>query len=151
MMLDLTAEEKYYYWLMVSIGLDKELVGYIHDCVESKEEISDLIFELYNEAPNRNVLKRILYLSHIKSTTVNKESVKVRIDNYFYMQFLSKTLTLNQIGEYIGKIYELEPDWTDFEWISDNYSLARDGIFSFEEADNRLCKYLKDSASANAK
>ena len=35
MILDFTAEDKYYYWLMISIGLDEELVGYIRDCVES--------------------------------------------------------------------------------------------------------------------
>ena len=63
MLLDLTAEDKYYYWLMTSIGLDEELVGYIRDCVESDEEVSELILELYNEIQNRNALKRILYLS----------------------------------------------------------------------------------------
>lgn len=148
-MLDLTAEDKYYYWLKISIGLDKELVGYISDCVESKEEVSDLILELYNESQNTNALKRILYLSNTKSTTINKASVKARIDNYFYMQLLNKTFTPGQIGEYLEKIYELEPDWSDFDWISENYSLARTGVFSLENADNRLRKYLKDNASCN--
>ena len=45
-MLDLTAEDKYYYWLMTSIGLDEELVGYIRDCVESDEEVSEYSMEL---------------------------------------------------------------------------------------------------------
>lgn len=148
-MLDLTAEDKYYYWLMISIGLDNELVEYIRDCVESKEEVSNLILELYNESQNTNALKRILYLSNTKSTTINKASVKARIDNYFYMQLLNKTFTPGQIGEYLEKIYELEPDWSDFDWISENYSLARTGVFSLEDADNRLRKYLKDNASCN--
>jgi hypothetical protein len=148
-MSDLTAEDKYYYWLMISIGLDNELVEYIRDCVESKEEVSDLILELYNESQNRNALKRILYLSDIKSAAINKMSVKARIDNYFYMQLLNKTFTPGQIGEYLEKIYELEPDWSDFDWISENYSLARTGVFSLEDADNRLRKYLKDNASCN--
>ena len=148
-MLDLTAEDKYYYWLMISIGLDNELVEYIRDCVESKEEVSDLILELYNESQNTNALKRILYLSNTKSTTINKASVKARIDNYFYMQLLNKTFTPSQIGEYLEKIYELETDWSDYEWISENYSLARTGVFSLEDADNRLRKYLKDNASCN--
>ena len=148
-MLDLTAEDKYYYWLMISIGLDNELVEYIRDCVESKEEVSDLILELYNESQNTNALKRILYLSNTKSTTINKASVKARIDNYFYMQLLNKTFTPGQIGEYLEKIYELETDWSDYEWISENYSLARTGVFSLEDADNRLRKYLKDNASCN--
>ena len=148
-MLDLTAEDKYYYWLMISIGLDNELVEYIRDCVESKEEVSDLILELYNEAQKTNALKRILYLSNTKSTTINKASVKARIDNYFYKHLLNKTFTPSQIGEYLEKIYELETEWSDYEWISENYSLARTGVFSFEEADNRLRKYLKDNASCN--
>ena len=148
-MLDLTAEDKYYYWLMMSIGLDKELVGYIRDCVESKEEVSDLILELYNEAQNTNALKRILYLSNTKSTTINKASVKARIDNYFYKHLLNKKFTPSQIGEYLEKIYELETDWSDYEWISENYSLARTGVFNLEDADNRLRKYLKDNASCN--
>jgi len=150
MILDLTAEEKYYYWIMISIGLDEELVGYICNCVESNEQISDLILELYNEAQDKYAPKRILYKSLIKSNVINKESVKVRIDKYFYINLLNKTFTPSQIGEYIEKIYDLEPDWSDFEWIRENYSLARDGIFSSEDADNRLCKYLKDSASTNA-
>ena len=149
-MLDLTAEDKYYYWLMISIGLDKELVGYISDCVESKEEVSDLILELYNEVQNRKALKRILYLSDIKSNAINKMSVKARIDNFFYKHLLNKTFTPHQIGEYLEKIYELETDWSDYEWISENYSLARTGVFSFEDADNRLRKYLKDSANGKA-
>jgi hypothetical protein len=62
---------------------------------------------------------------------------------------LNQTLTLNQIGEYLGKLYELEPEWTDFEWISENYSLARDGVFSFKQADNRLRQFLKENASNN--
>lgn len=148
-MLDLTAEDKYYYWLMISIGLDNELVEYIRDCVESKEEVSDLILELYNEAQNTNALKRILYLSNTKSTTINKASVKARIDNYFYKHLLNKTFTPSQIGEYLEKIYELETDWSDYEWISENYSLARTGVFNLEDADNRLRKYLKDNASCN--
>ena len=149
MILDFTAEDKYYYWLMISIGLDNELVEYIRDCVESKEEVSDLILELYNEAQNTNALKRILYLSNTKSTTINKASVKARIDNYFYKHLLNKTFTPSQIGEYLEKIYELETDWSDYEWISENYSLARTGVFSLEDADNRLRKYLKDNASCN--
>ena len=148
-MLDLTAEDKYYYWLMISIGLDKELVGYISDCVESKKEVSDLILELYNESQNRNALKRVLYLSDIKSAAINKMSVKNRIDNYFYKHLLNKTFTPSQIGEYLEKIYELETDWSDYEWIIENYSLARTGVFSIEDADNRLRKYLKDNASYN--
>lgn len=148
-MLDLTAEDKYYYWLMISIGLDKELVGYISDCVESKEEVSDLILELYNESQNRNALKRILYLSDIKSAAINKMSVKNRIDNYFYKHLLNKTFTPSQVGEYLEKIYELETDWSDYEWIIENYSLARAGVFSIEDADNQLRKYLKDNASYN--
>lgn len=148
-MLGLTAEDIYYYWLMISIGLYKELVAYICNCVESKEEVSDLILELYNETLNRNALKRILYLSHIKSTTINKAAVKSRIENYFYRNLLKKTFTPNQIGELLGKIYELEPEWSDFEWVRENYSLVRDGIFSFEDADRRLCKYLKDSVKVN--
>jgi hypothetical protein len=63
---------------------------------------------------------------------------------------LNQTLTLNQIGEYLGKLYALEPDWSEFEWISENYSLAVDGIFSFKEADNRLRRYLKEYSSINA-
>ena len=149
MILDFTAEDKYYYWLMISIGLDNELVEYIRDCVESKEEVSDLILELYNEAQNTNALKRILYLSNTKSTTINKASVKARIDNYFYKHLLNKTFTPSQIGEYLEKIYELETDWSDYEWISENYSLARTGVFNLEDADNRLRKYLKDNASCN--
>ena len=149
-MLDLTAEDKYYYWLMISIGLDNELVEYIRDCVESKEEVSDLILELYNESQNRNALKRVLYLSDIKSAAINKMSVKARIDNYFYKHLLNKTFTPSQIGEYLEKIYELETDWSDYEWISENYSLAVDGIFSFKEADNRLRRYLKEYSSINA-
>lgn len=148
-MLDLTAEDKYYYWLMISIGLDIELVGYIRECVESNEEISDLILELYNELQDKNALKRTLYISLFKSIVINKESVKTRIDNYFYMCLLSKIYTPKQIGEYLGKIFDLENDWSEFEWICENYSLARDGVFSFNEADNRLCKYLKDSAKVN--
>ena len=97
MLLDLTAEDKYYYWLMTSIGLDEELVGYICDCVESDEEVSALILELYNEIQNRNALKRILYLSHIESTEINKASVETRIVNYFYSNLLNQKLTLNQI------------------------------------------------------
>ena len=150
MILDFTAEDKYYYWLMISIGLDEELVGYIRDCAESDEEVSELILELYNDIQNRNALKRILYFSHIKSTEINKDSVETRIVNYFYSNLLNQTLTLNQIGEYLGKLYALEPEWTDFEWISENYSLAVDGIFSFKEADNRLLRYLKENSSINA-
>ena len=97
MLLDLTAEDKYYYWLMTSIGLDEDLVGYIRDCVESDEEVSALILELYNEIQNRNALKRILYLSHIESTEINKDSVETRIVDYFYSNLLNQTLTLNQI------------------------------------------------------
>ena len=149
MLLDLTAEDKYYYWLMTSIGLDEELVGYIRDCVESDEEVSELILELYNEIQNRNALKRILYLSHIESTEINKDSVETRIVDYFYSNLLNQTLTLNQIGEYLGKLYTLEPEWSDLEWISENYSLARDGVFSFEQADNRLRQFLKENASIN--
>lgn len=149
MLLDLTAEDKYYYWLMTSIGLDEELVGYIRDCVESDEEVSALILELYNEIQNRNALKRILYLSHIESTEINKASVETRIVNYFYSNLLNQTLTLNQIGEYLGMLYALEPEWPDFEWISENYSLARDGVFSFKQADNRLRQFLKENASIN--
>ena len=146
MLLDLTAEDKYYYWLMTSIGLDEELVGYIRDCVESDEEVSELILELYNEIQNRNALKRILYLSHIECTEINKDSVETRIVDYFY---LNQTLTLNQIGEYLDMLYALEPEWSDFEWISENYSLARDGVFSFKQADNRLRQFLKENASNN--
>ena len=149
MLLDLTAEDKYYYWLMTSIGLDEELVGYIRDCVESDEEVSALILELYNEIQNRNALKRILYLSHIESTEINKASVETRIVNYFYSNLLNQTLTLNQIGEYLGMLYALEPEWSDFEWISENYSFARDGVFSFKQADNRLRQFLKENASIN--
>ena len=76
-------------------------------------------------------------------------SVKARIDNYFYKHLLNKTFTPSQIGEYLEKIYELETDWSDYEWISENYSLARTGVFSLEDADNRLRKYLKDNASCN--
>ena len=47
---------------MISIGLDIELVGYIRECVESNEEISDLILELYNELQDKNALKRTLYI-----------------------------------------------------------------------------------------
>ena len=147
MLLDLTAEDKYYYWLMTSIGLDEELVGYIRDCVESDEEVSELILELYNEIQNRNALKRILYLSHIESTEINKDSVETRIVDHFYSNLLNQTLTLNQIGEYLAMLYALEPEWSDLEWISENYSLARDGVFSFEQADNRLRQFLKENAS----
>ena len=95
------------------------------------------------------LLKRVLYLSDIKSAAINKMSVKARIDNYFYKHLLNKTFTPSQIGEYLEKIYELETDWSDYEWISENYSLARTGVFSLEDADNRLRKYLKDNASCN--
>ncbi len=149
MLLDLTAEDKYYYWLMTSIGLDEELVGYIRDCVESDEEVSELILELYNEIQNRNALKRILYLSHIECTEINKDSVETRIVDYFYSNLLNQTLTLNQIGEYLDMLYALEAEWSDFEWISENYSLARDGVFSFKQADNRLRQFLKENASNN--
>ena len=149
MLLGLTAEDKYYYWLMTSIGLDEELVGYIRDCVESDEEVSELILELYNEIQNRNALKRILYLSHIECTEINKDSVETRIVDYFYSNLLNQTLTLNQIGEYLDMLYALEPEWSDFEWISENYSLAIDGVFSFKQADNRLRQFLKENASNN--
>ena len=149
MLFDLTAEDKYYYWLMTSIGLDEELVGYIRDCVESDEEVSELILELYNEIQNRNALKRILYLSHIESTEINKDSVETRIVNYYYSNLLNQTLTLNQIGYYLSMLYALEPEWSDFEWISENYSLASDGVFSFKQADNRLRQFLKENASIN--
>lgn len=149
MLLDLTAEDKYYYWLMTSIGLDEELVGYIRDCVESDEKVSELILELYNEIQNRNALKRILYLSHIECTEINKDSVETRIVDYFSSNLLNQTLTLNQIGEYLDMLYALEPEWSDFEWISENYSLARDGVFSFKQADNRLRQFLKENASNN--
>ena len=104
MLLDLTAEDKYYYWLMTSIGLDEELVGYIRDCVESDEEVSELILELYNEIQNRNALKRILYLSHIECTEINKDSVETRIVDYFYSNLLNQTLTLNQIYAWLLSI-----------------------------------------------
>ena len=150
MMLDLTAEDKYYYWLMISIGLDKELVDYIRACAESDEEISDLIFELYDEIQDKNALKRTLYLSHSKSTAVNKEHVKDRIVKFFYIQLLDQTFTATQIGKYLGSISALENTWSDFEWICENYSLAKDGFFSYDDADKRLCNYLKDNASIDA-
>ena len=147
MAFDLTKEDKYYYWLLTSIGLEEELVKYVTECVESNGDVSDLVQELYNESQDRNELKRILFFANIKNADVDKDEVKTRLVDFFHGQWTSRSLTLERIAECLGGISALEKSWTDFAWICENYSLADEGVFSYEEANDRLSDYLKENAS----
>ena len=89
---ELSFEERYYYWLMVSLGFVNELETYIDGCINSDNKVSGLIFDLYNVIRDRNELQRTLYLSFINSEdSINKSHVKKELSISF------------RINLYIGK------------------------------------------------
>lgn len=90
---ELSFEERYYYWLMVSLGFVNELETYIDGCINSDSKVSSLIFDLYNAIRDRNELQRTLYLSFINSEdSINKSHVKNRIINFFQDQLIHRKI-----------------------------------------------------------
>lgn len=145
---DLSLEERYYYWLMVSLGFVNELENYIDSCFDSDDEVSSLIFDLYNTIRDKNELQRTLYLSFVSAKGINKDDVKNKIINFFYDQLVNNKMLPSDIAECLGAIYGKETEWYEFDMISDNFELVSEGISSYDSAREALTEYLMKNYTA---
>lgn len=146
---ELSFEERYYYWLMVSLGFVNELETYIDGCINSDNKVSSLIFDLYNVIRDRNELQRTLYLSFINSEdSINKSHVKNRIINFFQDQLIHRKILPNDIAMYLGAIAGKENEWHDFDMLSEEFVMVSEGIISLESAQKTLTEYLTKNSTA---
>ena len=79
----------------------------------------------------------------VNCADINKNKVKSMIIRFFDRMLKENTMLPSKVGRYLGEIYLKDTAWTDFDIISEDFSLAEDGILSYEDAKNRLCDYFK--------
>ncbi len=147
---DLSIEERYYFWLMVSLGFKDELGNYLAGCFDSDEEVSSLVFDLYNTIRDKNELQRTLYLSFVNAKSINKDDVKNRIIDFFYDQLVNNKMLPSDIAACLGAFYRKETEWYEFDLLSENFELVSEGISRYDPAREALTEYLMKNHTSKA-
>ena len=133
-MKEFTAEDAYYYYMLILTGYRKELETLVIDAVNSDGPVDPYIMDLYMELDNERELMSLLrkkfdiYLSSSSVRTRSKlYGAYSRILAFFRERYANKELSAEMIAEKLGQIAS-EGGCYAFSAVEECYSRVEDGI-----------------------
>ena len=130
-MKEFTAEDAYYYYMLILTGYRKELETLVIEAVNADDSLDPYTMDLYMELDNERELKSLLrgkfdvYLS--KRNTAKLYGANCRLLSFFRERYVNKELSAEMIATKLGEIAS-EGGCYAFSSVEECYSRVEDGI-----------------------
>ncbi len=148
-MTEFTAEDAYYYYMLILTGYHKELETLVIDAVNTDDSLDPYIMDLYNELDNKRELMSLIHKKFdiYLSGTYKQAMAKIYDANYRLVAFfrglyLNKELSVEMIAEKLGQIASAGGCYA-FSVVEECYSRVEDGILPSYGFVDAMRKFLE--------
>lgn len=149
-------EDAFYFKNMLMLGLFDGYDEWLNSHLESENPLSDITLELSCCGSNVNKIISVLQ-NYCLQQPIDEAVVCDKLRLFFKEAFYSNKMSKDEV---VSKMYRLAqnaggPDsfdmklWGSMYYLSDYYSLSKDGILTWESFDSAFFSYLNDGTPIN--
>ena len=149
-------EDAFYHQIMLMTGLDDSYDEWLNQCLESENPLSDIVLELACCGPDINKTISVLHNFCIEKPfdeAVVCDRLRVYFRDAYYSNRMSKeeiTAAMYRLALNVGGYGDIDMHlWGSMHCLDDYYSLAEDGIISWDHFDLMFFSYLDNGVPAD--
>ena len=147
-------EDAFYYENLLVIGFSDEYDGWLNSYLESENPLSSITLDLASCVSDKNKTISLLRQYRLEQP-IDEMDVCKRLRRYLKAAYYSGKMKKGQvvsamyaIASHIGTPGDFDIEiWGDMFYFDDYYSLAKEGILSWEGFDSAFFAYLNDGIS----